>query len=73
MTDPVTPTRPSDPAVNEARRNTVELAKNAIRALPPMHVIDTDYVPQAKRRPDAVIDRAAALLAIEHILDEIAS
>jgi len=42
-------------------------AMDAIRALSPLHIRNTDFVPQVKRRPDAAIDRASALLALSHL------
>lgn len=45
-----------------------EWAKNVVRSVPPVHILNTDAVPTFKRRPDQCIDRAAVLLALEHAL-----
>lgn len=44
-----------------------ERIKDAIRALPPLAVTNTEYVPQLKRRPDMSRDLAAILQAIDHL------
>jgi len=43
-----------------------EWAKNVVRAVPAVHIVNTEAVPTFKRRADACIDRAAVLLALEH-------
>jgi hypothetical protein len=55
----------SDRAGNEERA-VREWAKDVVRAVPAVHIQNTDAVPTFKRRADACIDRAAVLLALEH-------
>lgn len=40
----------------------------AIRGVPPVHIIDTTYVPSARRRPDAIVDRARVLIDVQRAL-----
>jgi hypothetical protein len=43
-----------------------EWARDVVRSVPAVHILNTDAVPTFKRRPDQCIDRAAVLLALEH-------
>jgi hypothetical protein len=58
----------SSPRVAWSPRAVIYAVHQAINAVPPMHVIDTEYVPQAKRRANAVVDRHAVIVAVRDAL-----
>lgn len=43
-----------------------EWAKNVVRDVPAVHIVNTEYVPRFKRRAEQCIDRADVLAALEH-------